>query len=239
MRLSSLLASVLCLLVGASPSLPGEAPAASRGVRPGPSLLISPPAAMIVQQKKGEEAEDESRNWYVYRDTDSAENHGHWTNFMEGQLVTDFSLAERIDPFEGESCVRIKVKFQQPGWCGIAVSCKPEYWGKEASDTAYDLSKAQKLVFYARGDKGGEGIQVKVAIAGKERFGDSARVEGATRWIRLTKKWERYELPINQKVTDLSRTVIPFSIFADRAHNTDEEITVFLDRVHFVSRGGR
>jgi len=201
--------------------------------------LVLPSATVAQQSKPAKDPDANAPKWFVYRDTDSEENHGYWTNYMEGKLVTDFNLAERIDPFEGESCVRMKVKFQKPDWCGLAVSCQPDYWGKEATDTAYDLSKAQKLVFYARGDKGAEGIQVKVAITGKEKFGDSAKVEGATRWIRLTKKWTRYELPINQRVTDLSRTVIPFSIFADRAHNTDEEITVFLDQVHFVLRGSR
>src|SRR5205823_1934797 len=98
----------------------------------------------------------------------------------------------------GETCIKATVNFQAAGdWCGVAVSCAPDYWGAEESDTAFNLTKTKKLVFHARGDKGGESIQVKMAVTGDKKFGDSAKIAPATPWLKLDKSWQRFELKID------------------------------------------
>ena len=139
------------------------------------------------------DARIQGTRWFVYRDVGGAENHGNWTNFMEGHQVKDFSLRDELRPFEGTSCVRVSIKFEHPNWCGIAVACQPNYWGEQPAE-AFDLAKARKLVFYARGEEGIEVIEVKVAIAGDKPFGDSSKSPVATT-ITLDRDWRRFELP--------------------------------------------
>jgi hypothetical protein len=192
-----------------------------------------------VNKTGGKDDNEDSKleRWFVYRDSDSKENHGHWTNVMQGDLLLALGLADKVDPAFGETCVKATIKFQAPNWCGVAVACEPDYWGEKSSDTAFNLKKAKKLIFYARGEKGGESIQVKVAIAGDKPFGDSAKVAPATPWLTLKKNWQRYELTIDPMRTNLERVVTPFCFVTDKAHNRGEEISFYLDHIYYIMEG--
>jgi hypothetical protein len=210
-----------------------------------PSVFQQDVPATEKEQAKAGNADDNEdaklERWFVYRDADSEGNHGHWTNFMakdNKELIEPFRLADKVEPAFGETCIKATVKFQAASdWCGVAVSCAPDYWGEQPSDAAFDLKKATKLVFYARGENGGESIQVKVAVAGDKKFGDSAKIPAATSWLTLKKTWQPYELPINAKRTNLERVVTPFCFVTDKAHNRADEITVYFDHVYFVMEG--
>jgi hypothetical protein len=173
-----------------------------------------------------------AERWYVYRDAGSKNNHGEWTNWMPaeaGQMVK-LHLADEEDPNSGASCVRMDIKWAPPFWCGIAVSSATDYWG-EKPGPAYDLRRAKRLVFSARGAKGGETIQVKVAIAGDKPHGDSAAEPAATRWLTLSKSWKRYSLDISN--IDRGRVITPFAIVSSNELNNGN-ITVFIDDVFFT-----
>ncbi len=177
--------------------------------------------------------------FYVYRDGDSKYNNGFWTNFMPSpeefpgsDEILEHSEVHKIDPNTGASCVRIDVKkWVRPRWAGIAVSCKPDYWGKKPNDRAFDLRRMKKLVFFAKGDRGGESIQIQVAILGKERYGDSARQPATSKWIELGKGWKKYELDVSK--LDLSRVVTPFCVVTNKAHNDSDNFTFYLDDIYF------
>ena len=175
-------------------------------------------------------------NWYVYRDVGSKENHGEWANFMpeNGSQMMNLFLADRTNPAFGATSVRVDVNFLEPWWCGLAVSPHPEKWGDLGTDPAFNLSHAKKLVFWARGNKGGEMIQVKVSTTGDKPFGDSAPFPAKTPWISLTPTWTPYELPL--KGFDLSRVMTPFVFVVDKAHNGSEPFSFFLDEVYFEMR---
>jgi hypothetical protein len=175
--------------------------------------------------------------WYVYKDAGAPENHGHWTNLMPKEvdnLLKDWSLADRTDPHEGESCVRINVQFNAPYWCGIAVASKPDYWGETDSPEAFDLRNASSLVFWAKGSKGGERFQVKCAIAGDKPFGDSTAVPIASPWISLTDRWQRYVVSIPRGRANLSRVITPFCFTTARDQNFMSDITFYIDEVYFT-----
>lgn len=89
-------------------------------------------------------------------------------------------------------------------------------------------------MFYAKGERGGEAIQVKVAVAGDKQFGDSALSPAATPWLTLKKTWQRYELPIDPQHTDLKRVVTPFCFVTSQDQNDAKEITFYLDHIYFV-----
>jgi hypothetical protein len=177
-------------------------------------------------------AQEEER-FYVYRDGDSAYNHGEFSNWMpaaSGKAMR-LSLVDNADPASGSTAIRVDVDLQPTPWCGIAAASKADYWGMEPGP-AYDLSRASKLVFFAKGAKGGEAIQVKVAIAGDKRFGDSSLVPFATDWIQLGPAWKRYELPVDG--SKLKRVITPFVFVVDRQHNMDQTIRFFFDDIYFV-----
>jgi hypothetical protein len=208
---------------------------------PGPSA----PPVLLAQaggDKKGEPPGEDDRvpRFRIYQDAAGKENHGSWSNWMPkgADKTITLNLADRANPAEGETCVRMTFKFTPPNnWCGVAVSCTDDYWGETPSDTAYDLRRAGKLVFWARGDKGRESIQVKVAIAGAQPYGDSARIPAATPWLELEKTWKRYELPLDRRRINLTRVVIPVCVIGTRDHNQTDEITFWLDNIYFVLDG--
>ena len=186
--------------------------------------------------------------FYIFRDSDSKENHGNWTNKMPaGVTGVNFDVFQKakVDPTPQRdpgkdgpknTCVRLDVRKWNPeSWIGIAVAGKPDYWGKE-SGPGFDLRAYTKLVFWARGQKGEETIQVKIAITGKELYGDSASDPVASEWISLTPEWKRYEIPL--KNADLRRVITPFAVFMDRSHNDGENLTIFLDEIYLAGDKG-
>lgn len=179
------------------------------------------------------------RRFFVYRDADSDENHGWWTMYMpdskthEGaDEMLDISFVHEDDPNTGETCVRVNLKkWVKPYWAGIAAVCEPDFQGTEPTEEAFDLRRMKRLVFYARGEQGGEMIQVQAAILGKEPHGDSSRKPAKTKWIRLRKGWKKYEVDVGR--IDLRRVVSPFCFVIDKGHNRGDSFTFYLDDIYF------
>jgi exo-beta-1,3-glucanase (GH17 family) len=179
------------------------------------------------------EKEQENR-WYVYHDADTRDdNHGFWNNYMpeSGGRMIVIEEADRAAPYSGATSLMIGVRFEHPWWCGIVVTSAPSAWGTAPNTPAFDLGRATKLVFHARGEMGGEAIQVKVAIAGGNPYGDSAQMPFDTGWIRLEKEWRRYELPVDG--TMLGRVITPFVLVTNRAHNPSGHLKINLDDIYF------
>src|SRR5262245_1879921 len=182
-------------------------------------------------QQSSEPRNTENR-WYVYRDAGAKENHGEWTNWMPGgsRKLIKVNVADSANPESGATCVRLDMTWDQPFWCGIAVASADEYWG-ERPGPGYDLRRAKKLVFSARGAKGGEIIHAKVAIAGDKPFGDTATTPAVLRDVTLKNTWERYELDVSKIRRD--RVIIPFCVVSNQDLNP-ENFTVFLDDIYYV-----
>jgi len=167
--------------------------------------------------------------FYIYRDAASAENHGEWTNYMPNGDMIKLTLVDK-DAAEGKTAAKAVITFASPYWCGLAVSCKPDYWGETPdNDSAYDLRNATKLVFSAKSDTGAA-VQVKFGIAGDKPYGDSLRMPIATRWIKLEKEWTRYELPLRG---DMHRIITPFCFVTNTAYNSGKKtIDVSFDEIY-------
>jgi hypothetical protein len=196
------------------------------------SAFLTATAIQVVGGQQPSEPEAAENRWYVYRDAGEKKNHGEWTNWMPGgsRKLIKVNVADSVDPESGSTCVRIDVTWAPPSWCGIAVASADEYWG-EKPGPGYDLRRAKKLVFSARGAKGGEIIHAKVAIAGDKPFGDTAAVPAVLRDIMLKNTWEQFELDVSKIRRD--RVITPFCIVTNQDLNP-ENITVFLDNIYFV-----
>jgi hypothetical protein len=186
---------------------------------------------------QGQDALTDNEAFFVYRDSDSRENHGYWTNYMPdgeaGKKHMAVSLTDKSDPYRGSTCIKVEIKSWHPeGWLGLAVSCKRNYSGDTTFDGAYSLRGMRKLVFYACGNQGGESIQVQALTTGEKPFGDSAKDPVESEWIRLDKTWKRYEIELRS--ANLERVVIPFAIFVDTQHNEGSSFSFFLDHIHYT-----
>jgi hypothetical protein len=173
-----------------------------------------------------------TKRFYIYADAGFAGNHGEWTNYMPenaGTMIT-LNLVDKTDPVSGSSAIHADVKLPPPGWCGIAVAVCPDCWGLKPQ-AAYDLSKATKLVFNA---KGNGMIQVKIAIAGDKPYGDSAKISLASEWIMLKPTWEEHEIDLQNYQRELKRVITPFVFVTNKQYNPLGAVTVYLDEIYFV-----
>ena len=181
----------------------------------------------------------DSSRMYIYKDANSSSNNGEWANWMPDASASSMmrlNLESDESPLDGGTCVAVEVNFEKTDrhWCGIAVGCR-NCWGLQPPETCYDLRRARALVFWARGDAGGERIQVKVAITGDRPFGDSLKEPVASEWYTLTKSWAMYQLPLPGE--NMQRVIIPFVFVTARERNEHRAFTFFLDEI-YVDVGG-
>lgn len=172
---------------------------------------------------------------YVYKDYNSPENKALSATVMPARAAeVDMIRLRTFDKpgIDGKG-TGIKMHFNvdpPPTWAGVVLPVQQDYWGDWEAE-GLDLSRATKLVFYARGDIGGEQIQVKAAIAGDKPYGDSALFPVSTTWITLGKEWNRYEVPVDG--AQLSRVITPFAVIVNKPTNPSGRGTIYLDEIYY------
>jgi hypothetical protein len=109
-------------------------------------------------------------------------------------------------PHSGRSCIRLAYE-PADGWVGVVWQHPANDWGDVPG--GYDLKGARRLSFWARGEKGGETVNVGVGIIGPEKkFPDSARVKRDG--VKLTRDWQQYTVDLG--AADLSRITSGFFV---------------------------
>ena len=109
-------------------------------------------------------------------------------------------------PHSGPTCLRCEFQ-ATAGWAGVAWQNPPNDWGDLPG--GLDLTGAKRLVFWARGERGGETVNFRFGgIPPQRPFPDSAN--GSLDGVKLTREWRRYELPVAAGL-DLSRVKTGFS----------------------------
>jgi hypothetical protein len=170
--------------------------------------------------------------WYVYRDAESSQNHGFWSNVVppDGHNMLRIELADRTWPASGTTAIRLDIAFNGSRWCGIGVASNAGYWGDRPGES-FDLRRARALSFWARGAAGGERIRVKAAVAGDQPFGDSAPLPIDSGWLQLSGDWREYRIETDGR--NLSRVITPFMLIANNKHNPSGRLTIFLDDIRY------
>jgi len=172
---------------------------------------------------------------YVYKDYNAPENKAVAANIMPARAaeINMVGLKTFYQPGHDSKGSSIQLTFDvnpPPTWAGVVFPVQRDYWGEWAA-VGLDLSKATKLVFWARGELGGEQIQVKAAIAGDKPYGDSAAFPVATSWLALEKGWRKYEVPVDG--AQLSRVITPFAVITSKPYNPTGKVTVYLDEIYY------
>jgi hypothetical protein len=178
---------------------------------------------------KPEGRKQEAMPFYVFADKTSKSNHFIPSGWMGdyGDLKYDGACAE--DPYLGDTCIKIiySAKGSQGSrWSGIFWQHPANNWA--TIDGGFDLSKATKLTFWARGLKGGERIEeFKIGgIMGEYADSDSATIGP----VMLTKEWQQYTIDLKGK--DLSFIIGGFC-WAANADNNPEGVTFYLDEIKY------
>lgn len=167
--------------------------------------------------------------FYIYADRSSANNHFIPSGFMGdfGDLKIDSGCKD--DPYLGDTCVKIIYNgkaTQGARWAGIFWQNPANNWG--TVDKGFDLSKAQKLTFWAKGDKGGERIEEFKVGGIMGEFSDSD--SGAMGPVILNKEWTQYTVDLKGK--DLSYIIGGFT-FSTNLDVNPEGATLYLDEIKF------
>jgi len=138
-------------------------------------------------------------------------------------LSLDGAHADEI--YAGSASVRLRYDGEF-GWAGIAWQHPVNNWGEQ--EGGYDLSGANYLELWARGEYGGERVKFGVGLLGADvAYPDSGVISIDA--VVLTSEWRRYRVPV--KRLDLTSIKTGFVVsLSGRAG----PVTVFLDEVRYV-----
>ncbi len=167
--------------------------------------------------------------FYVYADRSSLKNHFTPSGYMGdyNDVVVDQVSSDK--PQSGETCIKITYSGKVSNgarWAGIYWQNPPNNWGNV--DGGFDLSKATKITFWARGEKGGERIEeFKIGgLSGEFPDSDSANIGP----VILTKDWKQYVIDLKGK--DLSNISGGF-VWSTNVDVDPEGAVFYLDEIKY------
>ncbi len=170
--------------------------------------------------------------FYVYADSGSLDNHFTASGWMPATAARDLQLNTSWQnyAFSGDTCIRVEYhNVSGTRWSGIYWQVPPNNWGT-IPDAGFDLQGANKLSFWARGDKGGELItEFKMGgLASGEYFDSDSASIGQ---VMLTKEWKKYEIDLRGR--DLSYVIGGFCWATSIDVNNPEGIVFYLDEIKY------
>jgi len=133
--------------------------------------------------------------------------------------------AHADNPHDGNACIKLRYTGKYD-WVGVAWQDPPNNWGDQ--DGGYDLTGANYLELWARGEYGGEKVKFGVGLLGSEKAhpdSGKASIDG----IVLTDEWQQYRIPVSD--IDLSSIKVGFYIIVT---GRSSSVTVYVDSIRFV-----
>ncbi len=134
-----------------------------------------------------------AEKFYVFSASPKEKNFYSPTGYMGD--VSDINLSASNEVLTLDNYPSLKLRYKPKGiqkWIGIYFQNPPTNWGQYQG--GYDLSGAERIIFYARGESGAE-IITSVGIGGiKGKYPDSDIYQ--TGPIKLTKEWKKYTFDI-------------------------------------------
>ncbi len=167
----------------------------------------------------------------VYLDTHSHLNHFYPTGLAGDRSDVLFNLAYRTNTHSGKTCVRIDYKSrgsQGAFWAAMYWQNPAYNWGYK-NGGGYNLSGASKLVFWARGEKGGEVIDQFTIGGAIGTYGDSAKASIGP--VVLTNEWQKHEISLEG--ADLSFISSGFSWVISHFKNPEGAV-FYLDDIYYI-----
>ena len=177
----------------------------------------------------------------VYDDVDSPGNHFVAYDKMPADGVTSLDVSWTATRHAGATSIRCHYDAASPsGWAGWyflngtlsgSGTAPAPNWGTVPNAGVTALAGATALTFWARGESGGEQVELFLAGVGGP-YGDSAprRPAAGTR-TTLTNAWQQYSIDLSGM--SLSYVIGGFGWLADGAHNPGGA-TFYLDDIEYA-----
>ncbi len=168
--------------------------------------------------------------FHVYEDKGSKVNHFVPSGFMPNGNCVAFNDIYVKDCHSGKTCIKtiydVECSRKDQKWAGVYWLEPANNWG--INDGGFNLSGAQKLTFWAKGEKGGERIEeFKVGgITGDYPDSDVAVIGP----VILSSEWKQYTIDLRAK--DVSYISGGFS-WATNVDVNPETCTFYLDDIIF------
>lgn len=182
------------------------------------------------------------QDFYIYFEKNSPKNHfmpSGWMGDVNDLSFNDHAVSE---VYTGSTSIEIKYnprKSHQQGWAGIYWQSAENNWG--GKNTGFDLTGYNKLVFSAKGARGGEVITA-AKVGGITKCGETGDPvpypdsdEGETGPIRLTNNWQEYQINLAGK--DLSYINGGLAIIFSSDHIRSEQ-TIYIDNIRYAYEPG-
>ncbi len=131
----------------------------------------------------------------------------------------------RENPHRGETCMKISY-LDHYGWAGIFWQNPPNDWGEKTGGA--NLSKADTLVFWARGEKGGEKVSFWMGGLKGKKFSDTASAKLGE--VVLKKEWTRYRIALDGQDLSCIKSGFGFNLA-----NEGDPFTFYLDDISYVT----
>ncbi len=192
---------------------------------PGTAAARTTPSAVVTTAAKA------FPPFYVYKDKNSKNRFTPSGYMPDGQCLS-VDDGWQYDVKEGKTCLRIvyDVVCSEEGrkWTGVYWQNPADNWG--ARKGGYNLTGATRLVFWAKGEMGGERLEeFRVGgLGANQNYPDSDTVSIGP--VILTKQWKEYTIDLRGK--DLSYISGGFEWVANVDGNP-HHCTFYLDDIRF------
>ena len=185
--------------------------------------------ADMSSDEKGERVE-KFQPFYVFRNKGARENHYVPSGFMPNGKCVSFEDSWQGNCHSDKTCIKIVYdvacsnKDQQ--WAGIYWLNPANNWGKQKG--GFNLTGAQKLVFWAKGEEGGEQIEEFIVggLTGDYPDSDMSKIGP----VILTPEWREYTIDLRGK--DLSYISGGFA-WSTNTQVNNKTCIFYLDDVRF------
>ncbi len=179
------------------------------------------------------------RTFDVYTDQDAGGNHFTPTGWMcQSGYMPEEQLEYEGDwlknSHSGTTCIKITYTYSKghSPWAGIYWLYPENNWGT-IPNAGYNLTGTDSLVFWAKGEGGGEWLEFfTLGVDGS--YGDSSpRVPSLFKgYKQLDTVWTKYSIDLHGK--DLSYVIGGFGFSAAASRNNYQDITFYLDDIYYV-----
>jgi len=168
--------------------------------------------------------------FYIYADKGSRDNHYIPSGFMPNGNCVSFNDAFQENCHEGKTCIRVHYDIEcsrnDAEWAGIYWLNPANNWGRRKG--GFNLSGAEKVTFWARGELGGEQIQ-EFTIGGID--GDYPDTDKTVIGpVILSDQWKQYTIDLRGK--DLSYISGGFAWTSEVSVNPGDCV-FYLDEMRF------
>jgi hypothetical protein len=127
------------------------------------------------------------------------------------------------NPHTGKTCLKVSYD-KKGGWGSVVWQHPANDWGDQPG--GFDVTGAETLTFWARGEAGGEKAIFGYGLLGIEKkYHDSSKAELE---LTLTPEWKQYTIDLSEK--ELTRIK---SGFLWRIGNPDKPLTFYVDDVEY------